>query len=239
MSYTFPRNFRPTLGIEEEFQICDPRTGALVSRVNQIMERAEPTLREHLAYDLIQGLIEVHTGVADSVEEGIADLLAKRREVQGLAEAEGCTLGMTGTHPFADPKAIDLVDTEAYRWVADQLRYVARRNLTFGLHVHVGVDDADRAVYVANRMREWVGLLIALSANSPFLDGLDSGWNSSRCVAFGAFPRAGLPPRLRDWAEYEETIGPVDEGEQHHQASPDMVERPAPSELRDRRGPSL
>lgn len=206
MSYPFHASPRPTLGIEEEYQICDPATGDLVPRVDALMARAEPDLAPFLSYDLIQGLIETNTSVASTVGEGMADLAGKRRRIQELAEAEGCTLGITGAHPWADPLQTVFVENEAYRWVRNQLRYVARRNITFGLHVHVGVDDAERAIYVANRLRRWIGPFIALAANSPFLDGVDTGWDSARSFAFGTFPRSGVPPRLRDWSHYEEVM---------------------------------
>lgn len=171
-------------------------------KADEIMSAADPELRERLSYDLLLSLIEANTEISDTVEEGIENLLDKRRRVQALAEAAGCTLGLTGTHPYADPKEQKIVATPDYRWVRDQLGYVALRNITFGLHVHVGVDDAERAVYVANRMRLWIGPLIALAANSPFLDGVDTGWDAARVYVFGAFPRAGIPPRLGSYDEF-------------------------------------
>lgn len=206
MPIAFNSSPRPTLGVEEEYQLCDPDTGDLVPRVDQIMERADAELRERLSYDLILGLIEANTEVSESVDAAVENLLDKRRRVQELAEATGCTLGLTGTHPFADPMKTEFVDTPDYEWVHDQLGYVAQRNITFGLHVHVGVDDGDRAIYVANRMRQWIGPLVALSASSPFLDGVDTGWSSARMYAFGAFPRAGIPPHLRSYGEFAEAI---------------------------------
>ncbi len=203
MRYPFNPSPRPTLGIEEEYQICDRRSGELVPKVDELMGHADPQMARFLSYDLIRGLIETHTRVAQDVAEGIADIVDKRRLIQQYAEAEGCTLGITGCHPLADPKETQFVDSEAYQWVRRQLRYVAQRNITFGLHVHVGVDGAERAVYVANRLRRWIGPLIALAANSPFFDGLDTGWDSSRSIAFGAFPRSGVPPRLESWSHYE------------------------------------
>ncbi len=206
MPISFEPSPRPTLGIEEEYQLCDPNTGELVPRVESIMERADPELRARLSYDLILPLIEANTEISEDVEEGLENLLDKRRRVQTLAEAAGCTLGLTGTHPFADPKQVDFVDTPDYQWVHDQLGYVAQRNITFGLHVHVGVDDGDRAVYIANRMRQWIGPLIALAANSPYFDGVDTGWNAARVYAFGAFPRAGIPPRLSSYEAFAAEI---------------------------------
>ncbi len=206
MPIAFEPSPRPTLGIEEEFQLCDPQSGDLVPKADEIMAAADPELRKRLSYDLLLTLVEANTGVSETVEEGIEDLLDKRRRVQTLAEASGCTLWMTGTHPYADPKEQQIVDTPDYHWVRDQLGYVALRNITFGLHVHVGVDDAERAVYIANRMRLWIGPLIALAANSPYLDGVDTGWDAARDYAFGAFPRAGIPPRLNSYDEFAEQM---------------------------------
>ena len=189
--HRFSPSPQPTLGIEEEYQLCDPETGALMPAANRLIESAPEDLRRVLSYDLIQGLIEVNSGVSGSVADGMADIAGRRREVQALAEAHGLTLGITGTHPFADPDKTEFVKTDAYRWVRNQLHYVARRNITFGMHVHVGVDDAERAIYVANRLRAWIGPLIALAANSPFLDDRDTGWDSARSFAFGMFPRSG------------------------------------------------
>ena len=205
-STAFSPSPQPTLGIEEEYQLCDPETGALMPAANRLIESAPEDLRRVLSYDLIQGLIEVNSGVSGSVADGMADIAGRRREVQALAEAHGLTLGITGTHPFADPDKTEFVKTDAYRWVRNQLHYVARRNITFGMHVHVGVDDAERAIYVANRLRAWIGPLIALAANSPFLDDRDTGWDSARSFAFGMFPRSGVPPRLESWEHYESTI---------------------------------
>ena len=207
MPFEFVPSSAPTLGIEEEYQICDPKTGDLVPKVDALFELVDSEeLRSRLSYDLLLTLIQANTAIADTVEHGMELLLEKRRQVQALAEGAGCTLGLSGTHPYADPMAQSFVDTPDYQWVHDQLGYVAQRNITFGLHVHVGVDDGDRAVYIANRMRQWIGPLIALAANSPFLDGVDTGWDAARVYAFGAFPRAGIPPRLDDFAQLSAQI---------------------------------
>jgi carboxylate-amine ligase len=206
MSYEYRPSPRPTLGVEEEYQLCDPTSGDLVPVVDEIMRRADPALRERLSYDLLLTLVEANIEVSETVEEAIDRLIEKRRQVAALAEAAGAVLGMTGTHPYAEPKEQGIVNTPDYHWVRDQLGYVALRNITFGLHVHVGVDDGDRAVYVANRLRQWIGPLIAVAANSPFLDGVDTGWDAARVYAFGAFPRAGIPPRLESYAQFAAQI---------------------------------
>jgi carboxylate-amine ligase len=206
MHYPFNASPRPTIGIEEEFQICDPVTGELVPKVNELMAHADEAAKKFLAYDLIQSLIESVTDVGETVDDAIVDLVEKRRRVQRYAEAEDCTLGITGTHPWADPRKTVFVENESYLWVRNQLRYVASKNISFGLHVHVGVDDQERAIYVANRARRWIGAFIAVAANSPFLDGVDTGWDSSRSFVFGTFPRSGVPPELSSWRHYEQVM---------------------------------
>ncbi len=206
LTIEFNNSPEPTLGVEEEYQLCDPYTGDLIPVADRIMEAASDDLSGRLSYDLLRTLVEANTVVCASVDEAVTDLLHRRRQVLATAKSVGCTLGLTGTHPYADPKEQRFVSTPDYRWVAEQLGYVAQRNLTFGLHVHVGVDDGDRAVYVANRLRKWLGALIAIAANSPFLDNVDTGWDSSRLYAFGAFPRAGIPPRLRTFEEFAKHI---------------------------------
>ena len=194
MKYRYNASPRPTIGVEEEYQICDPSTGDLVPRVNELMAHADEDTARFLAHDLIQGLIEAVTDIAETVDEATADLAAKRQRMLSYAEAEGCTLGITGAHPYADPRKTEFVATEAYRWVRNQLRYVAGRNLSFGLHVHVGVDDAERAIYVANRLRRWIGPLIAIAANSPFLDGVDTGWGFRALGCLRQLPALGRSP---------------------------------------------
>ena len=195
-----------TLGVEEEYQICDPRTGDLAPGIERILAEAAPELRERLAYELLHSVIEANTPVAESVDDAVAKMLHVRREVFAVAERLDLALGLTGTHPFARWRDQGFVDTPDYQWVGDQLRYLALRNLSFGLHVHVGVVDPEARISINNRMRRWVAPLLALSCNSPFLEGVDTGFLSIRTHVFGSFPRTGLPPRLRDHADYMATL---------------------------------
>ncbi|MDX1661055.1 MAG: YbdK family carboxylate-amine ligase, partial [Gemmatimonadota bacterium] len=118
----------------------------------------------------------------------------------------GVAIGIGGVHPFARWQEQEFVASEAYRWVGDQLQNVARRNLSFGLHVHVFVADDDTRVYVSNQLRRWAAPLLSLSANAPFFEGADTGFRTIRMQIFGAFPRTGFPPRFRDWAHHQEVI---------------------------------
>ncbi|MFN2432277.1 MAG: YbdK family carboxylate-amine ligase [Gemmatimonadota bacterium] len=195
-----------TLGIEEEYQICDPATGELAPGVERLLEAADPELRARMAFELLHTVLEANTAAAESLEDAMAKTVRLRAELFALAERQGLALGLTGTHPFARWSDQDFVATPDYQWVGDQLRYLARRNLTFGLHVHVGVAGAEARVSVNNRLRTWSAPLLALSCNSPFFEGAATGFLSIRTHVFGAFPRTGTPPLFRGLADYRATI---------------------------------
>jgi glutamate---cysteine ligase / carboxylate-amine ligase len=199
-----------TIGIEEEFQILDPGSLNLAPRFEELRaaaDAADPVLAASLAGELISSEIEIRSGRG----ENFADALARQREHRtrlfGLVAANGAALGSTGTHPWADYREQRNIDTEHYRGVVEGLQYVARRNNTFSLHVHVGVRDIDRAVQVCDRLRGVLPVLLALSASSPYLDGLDSGLHSARSQAFTkSFPRCGIPDAYGSWAAYRDYL---------------------------------
>jgi carboxylate-amine ligase len=198
-----------TVGIEEEFSILDARTLELVPRFEQLRAVAarDPLLREAVAGELISSEIEIISGAGSDLHDAIARQRERRRALFALAAAEGVTLGATGTHPWADYREQPIIDTEHYRRVEQGLQYVAWRNNTFSLHVHVGVRDIDRAVRACDRLRPVLPLLLAISANSPFLDGRDSGLHSARTQSFTkSFPRCGIPDAFGGWAAYREYI---------------------------------
>lgn len=195
-----------TLGIEEEYQICDPRTGELAPGIERLLEAAAPALRERMQYELLRTVLEGNTEVALSVEDAMVKTVQLRRELFALAERLDMALGLAGTHPFASWRDQQFVDTPDYRWVGDQLRYLARRNLSFGLHVHVGVPDPEARISVTNRLRRWMAPLLALSCNSPFFEGAVTGFLSTRTHVFGSFPRTGFPPRFRGYADFRSII---------------------------------
>ena len=162
-----------TVGIEEEFALLDAQALDLVPRFEELRDAAaadDPLLSEGIAGELISSEIEIRSGRG----EDLADALARQRELRqrlfGLATARGIALGATGTHPWSDYREQPNIDTEHYRRVVDGLQYVARRNNTFSIHVHVGVRDPDRAVRVCDRLRPVLPLLLAISANSPYVD---------------------------------------------------------------------
>jgi len=198
-----------TVGLEEEFAILDPLTLDLAPRYEQLRAAAaaDAELDPALAGELISSEIEIVSGRGENLQAAAAAQAGHRRGLFALAHAEGVALGATGTHPFADYRAQQIIDTEHYRRVASGLQYVARRNNTFSLHVHVGVNGADRAVKVCDRLRPVLPALLAISANSPFLDGEDAGLASARTQTFTrSFPRCGIPDPFGSWQQFSEYI---------------------------------
>ena len=199
-----------TVGIEEEFAVLDAGTLDLVPRFEELRDAAaadDPLLSESIAGELISSEIEIRSGRGDD----LADALSRQRELRqrlfALAARRGVALGATGTHPWADYREQPNIDTEHYRRVVEGLQYVARRNNTFSLHVHVGARDLDRAVRACDRLRPVLPLLLAISANSPFLDGLDAGLHSARSQTFTkSFPRCGIPDAFGSWQAYRDYI---------------------------------
>ena len=198
-----------TVGVEEEFALLDPSTLDLAPRFEQLRgaAQADPLLRDGVAGELISSEIEVISGVGSDLQDALARQRERRRRLFALAEREGVSLAATGTHPWADYREQPIIDTEHYRRVEQGLKYVAWRNNTFSLHVHVGVRDIDRAIRAVDRLRPVLPLLLAISANSPFLDGRDSGLHSARTQSFTkSFPRCGIPDAFGSWQAYREYI---------------------------------
>jgi len=199
-----------TVGIEEEFAVLDALSLDLVPRFEELRDTAaagDPLLSESIAGELISSEIEIRSGRG----EDLADALARQRDLRQrlftLAGSRGIALGATGTHPWSDYREQHNIDTEHYRRVVDGLQYVARRNNTFSIHVHVGVRGADRAIRVCDRLRPVLPLLLAISANSPYLDARDSGLHSGRSQTFTkSFPRCGIPDSFGSWAAYKDYV---------------------------------
>jgi len=206
---TFAQSTDFTVGVEEEFSILDPHTLALVARYEELRDAsaADPVLHAGITGELISSEIEIISGAGADWQDAIGQQRERRRRLFALAESRSAALGATGTHPWADYREQQIIDTEHYRRVEVGLRYVAWRNNTFSLHVHVGVRDIDRAVRVCDRLRPVLPLLLAISANSPFLDGLDTGLHSARTQSFTkSFPRCGVPDAFGGWRAYREYI---------------------------------
>jgi len=199
-----------TIGLEEEFALLDPATLDLVPRFEELRDlagEADPVLAGSLAGELISSEIEIRSGRGEDLASAVAAQRDHRRRLFALAAERGVALGATGTHPWADYREQRNIDTEHYRRVVDGLQYVARRNNTFSLHVHVGVRGADRAVQVCDRLRPLLPLLLAISANSPFVDGRDSGLHTARTQTFTkSFPRCGVPDAFGGWRGFKDYL---------------------------------
>jgi carboxylate-amine ligase len=199
-----------TVGIEEEFALLDPATLDLVPRFEELRALAQerdPLLAEAITGELIRSEIEIVSGRGASFAEALAMQRDHRRRLCALVGEQSVALAATGTHPWADYREQSIIETEHYKRVEEGLKYVAWRNNTFSLHVHVGVRDIDRAVRVCDRLRPVLPLLLAVSANSPYLDGRDSGLASARTQSFTRnFPRCGVPDPFGGWPAYREYI---------------------------------
>ncbi len=207
---TFAQATDLTVGIEEEFAILDPVTHDLVPRFEELRDAAiarDSLLGESIAGELISSEIEIVSGRGENFADALARQRERRRHLFALAGEQRAALAATGTHPWADYREQPIIDTEHYRRVEEGLKYVAWRNNTFSLHVHVGIRDIDRAVRVCDRLRPVLPLLLAVSANSPYLDGRDSGLHSARTQSFTRnFPRCGIPDAFGSWRAYREYI---------------------------------
>jgi carboxylate-amine ligase len=206
---TFAESRDHTVGIEEEFSILDPDTLDLAPRFEELSAAAatDETLLEHITGELISSEIEIISGVGADLHDALARQRDRRRRLFSLVAANAAVLGSTGTHPWADYREQPIIDTEHYRRVEQGLKYVAWRNNTFSLHVHVGINDIDRAVRVCDRLRPVLPVLLAVSANSPFLDGRDTGLHSARTQSFTkSFPRCGVPDAFGGWSAYREYV---------------------------------
>src|SRR5262245_59659204 len=198
-----------TVGVEEEFSILEPETLDLVSRFEELRAAAESDrlLAESITGELIASEIEIISGIGLDLQDALERQRERRRRLFALAGAQVVALGATGTHPWADYREQRIIDTEHYRRVQEGLKYVAWRNNTFSLHVHLGVRGIDRAVRVCDRLRPVLPSLLAISANSPYLDGRDSGLHSARTQSFTkSFPRCGVPDAFGGWRAYREYI---------------------------------
>ncbi|MFN8110534.1 MAG: YbdK family carboxylate-amine ligase [Thermoleophilia bacterium] len=192
-----------TVGLEEEYQLLDPVTLGLVNRYEQVVAAADPALRERLAGELIASEVEFKTTAHPALGDAAAELARGRRQVTALLDGIGLATAITGTHPFSPWADQRIIDTPHYRLVEGELGYIAWINNTWALHLHCGVRGADRAVRVSTAMRSVLPELLALSANSPFLDRRDTRLASARTQRFvRSFPRCGIPDAYTSWDEY-------------------------------------
>jgi glutamate---cysteine ligase / carboxylate-amine ligase len=206
---TFEASADLSVGIEEELALLDPETLELIPAFERLRDAgaADPVLADSIAGELISSEIEIRSGRGSDVEDARRRQHDCRRRLFAVAAAEGIALGATGTHPLSDYREQHIIDTPHYHRVEDGLKYVAWRNNTFSLHVHVGVHGADRAVLVCDRLRPVLPLLLAVSANSPYVDGRDSGLHSARTQIFTkSFPRCGIPDAFGSWDAWADYV---------------------------------
>jgi glutamate---cysteine ligase / carboxylate-amine ligase len=197
-----------TVAVEEEFAILDPSTHGLVNRFEEFAEAAVGTeLEGHLVGELIASEVEVRTGRCETFGEAAAKMVERRRQLLELAGSLDAALCGTGTHPWSPWQEQRIIDTPHYRRNDEILRYVVWRNNSFGLHVHVGIRGADRAIAVTNALRSFLPELLAFSASSPFVEGVYTYLHSARTEIFTRmFPRCGVPDVFADWGAYESYV---------------------------------
>ncbi len=196
-----------TIGIEEEYQTIDPKTRDLRSHIDmEIIAKGKTLLREAVKPEMHQSVIEVGTGVCKDIKEAKDEIKSIRRQVIQLARDNGLRLAAGGTHPFADWRQQEIYPDARYQEIVEDMKMVARANLIFGLHVHVGVEDRETAIHIMNAARYFLPHMLALSTNSPFWLGMDTGLKSYRCKVFDKFPRTNIPDYFMSWGEYENFV---------------------------------
>jgi carboxylate-amine ligase len=195
-----------TVGIEEELMLLDAETFELAQRVSEVLEKVPAEFEGQMKPELLQSFLEVATKPHPDVRSAGEELVALRRGLSEVAGTMGLRIGAAGTHPSARWEDQLVVEDPRYEQIVEQLQYVVRQFLIFGTHVHVGIEGADRAIYVADGIRRYLPLMLALSTNSPFLRGQPTGMMSSRTPVFRALPRAGIPPHFGSWERYAERV---------------------------------
>jgi carboxylate-amine ligase len=200
---------KPTfsLGIEEEYQTVDPVTRDLRSHIQaEILEKGKLLLQERVKAEMHQSVVEVGTGVCKNIKEAKTEVKMLRRDIVRLAKENGLRLASVATHPFADWRVQEIYPDDRYKNIVEDMQLVARANLIFGLHVHVGIEDRETAIHMMNHARYFLPHLLALSTNSPFWLGMNTGLKSYRCKVFDKFPRTNIPDYFPSWGEYENFI---------------------------------
>jgi carboxylate-amine ligase len=193
-----------SIGIEEEYQIIDPETRDLRSHVQaQLIPKGNVVTDHRVKAEMHESIIEVGTRVCRDIEEARGDIRKLRGDMISLAKENNLLLAAGGTHPFADWRSQKIYPDARYAKMVSDLQLVARANLVFGLHVHVGIEDHDTAIHLMNSMRYFLPHLLALSANSPFWMGMNTGYKSYRSKVFERFPRSNIPDTFANWADFE------------------------------------
>jgi carboxylate-amine ligase len=197
-----------TIGIEEEYQTIDPETRDLRSHIQaEIIEKGRMLLAEQVKPEMHQSVVEIGTEVCQNIQQAKDEIRNIRRQIVNLARQNGLRIAAGGTHPFAEWARQEIYPDPRYVTIVEDLKMVARANLIFGLHVHIGVEDHETAIQLMNGARYFLPHLLALSSNSPFWQGMESGLKSYRCKVFDKFPRTNIPDLYHSWSEYENYVG--------------------------------
>ncbi|MDX2245297.1 MAG: carboxylate-amine ligase [Bacteroidia bacterium] len=195
-----------TLGIEEEYQVIDPETRELISHEQKIVETANKFLDEQVKAEMHQAVVEVGTRICTDIRDAREQIIYLRKSISEVATSLGFRIGAAGTHPFSAWQKQLLTVHPRYDQIVNELQDTARSNLIFGLHVHVGIEDRNMAIHLANSMRYFLPHLFAISTNSPFWEGRNTGFKSFRTKVFDKFPRTGIPDYFESVAEYDNYI---------------------------------
>jgi len=195
-----------TLGIEEEYQVIDPVTRELISHDQQIVTEAAKVLNDQVKAEMHQAVVEVGTNICNDITDAREQITHLRKSISGIANDLGFKIGASGTHPFSKWENQHITPNPRYHEIINELQDTARSNLIFGLHVHVGMADKQMALHIVNAMRYFLPHLYALSTNSPFWEGRNTGFKSFRSKVFDKFPRTGIPGVFNDYAEYESYV---------------------------------
>ena len=192
------------IGIEEEYQTIDPETRDLRSHIGtELLPEGKRQLQESVKAEMHQSVVEVGTGICNTVREAREQLYELRQTIIRLANSQGLKVAAAGTHPFANWREQEIYPDARYDTIVDDLQQVARENLIFGLHVHIGIPDKETRIRILNSVRYFLPHILALSTNSPFWLGYDTGFKSYRCKVFDKFPRTNIPDAFSSWSEFE------------------------------------
>ncbi len=196
-----------TIGIEEEYQTIDPVTRDLRSHIHtEMIEKGKLLLQERVKAEMHQSVVEVGTSVCNNIKEAKTEVKKLRHDMIQLARENGLSLASAATHPFTDWRTQEIYPDERYHNIVQDMKMVARANLIFGLHVHIGIEDRETAIHLMNHARYFVPHMLALSTNSPFWMGMNTGLKSYRCKVFDKFPRTNIPDYFPSWGEYDNFI---------------------------------
>ena len=195
-----------TLGVEEEYMVIDPQSRELKSHDQKIVEIASHALNDHVKAEMHQAVVEVGTGICVNIDQAHLEIKNLRKIVSEIAGSLGLKIGAAGTHPFSHWSTQMITPNPRYDEIVNEMQEAARSNLIFGLHVHVGIKDKDMAIHIMNTVRYFLPHVYALSTNSPFWEGRNTGFKSFRTKVFDKFPRTGIPDHFSSWDDYKNYI---------------------------------